>query len=157
MNHARRNMDEMQRNAFLQQQMEAIRETLYGDDDSEIQMLVMAADEAKMPREVRALFDREVEKLRRFNTNTPDYSVLYNYLDLLVHLPWYKQSKDNTSLEKARKILDEDHFGLEKVKDRIIEQLALNMVNSNAKATIICLVGPPEWARPPSVVRWQGP
>lgn len=143
MNHARRNMDEMQRNAFLQQQMEAIRETLYGDDDSEIQMLVMAADEAKMPQEVRALFDREVEKLRRFNTNTPDYSVLYNYLDLLVHLPWYKQSKDNTSLEKARKILDEDHFGLEKVKDRIIEQLALNMVNSNAKATIICLVGPP--------------
>lgn len=143
MSHARKNMDEMQRNAFLQQQMEAIRETLYGDEDGEISQLIAKADEAKLPKDVRAVFDREMEKMRRYNTTTPDYSVLYTYLDILTTLPWHKQSNDNTSLDKARNILDEDHYGLEKVKDRIIEQLALNMVNSNAKATILCLVGPP--------------
>lgn len=143
MKHARQNMDEMQRNAFLQQQMEAIRETLYGDEDDEVDKLVKAADKARMPKVVREVFDREIEKLRRYNSSTPDYSVLYTYLDILVRLPWYKSSKDNDSLDEARRILDEDHYGLDKVKERIIEQLALNMVNSRAKATILCLVGPP--------------
>ena len=143
MNKTKKTMDENQRNAFLQQQMETIRETLYGDSSDEVDELLAAGEEARMPQEVWTLFQKEIEKLRRFNPSSPDYSVLYSYLDTLVKLPWHKQTAPVRDLEKARKILEDDHYGLDKVKERILEQLALIMHNPRGKSPIICLVGPP--------------
>lgn len=143
MNKTKKTMDENQRNAFLQQQMETIRETLYGDSSDEVDDLLAAGEEARMPQEVWTLFQKEIEKLRRFNPSSPDYSVLYSYLDTLVKLPWHKQTAPVRDLEKARKILEDDHYGLDKVKERILEQLALIMHNPRGKSPIICLVGPP--------------
>lgn len=143
MNKTKKTMDENQRNAFLQQQMETIRETLYGDSSDEVDDLLAAGEEARMPQEVWTLFQKEIEKLRRFNPSSPDYSVLYSYLDTLVKLPWHKQTAPVRDLEKARKILEDDHYGLDKVKERILEQLALIMHNPHGKSPIICLVGPP--------------
>jgi len=136
-------MDENQKNAFLHQQMESIRETLYGDSDDEIQELLNAGELAQMPDNVWTLFQKEIEKLRRFNPSSPDYSVLYSYLDTLVHLPWIKETPLKTNFEEAREILESDHYGLEKVKERILEQLAVIMHNPRGKAPIICLVGAP--------------
>lgn len=143
MNKTKKTMDENQRNAFLQQQMETIRETLYGDSSDEVDDLLAAGEEARMPQDVWTLFQKEIEKLRRFNPSSPDYSVLYSYLDTLVKLPWHKQTAPVRDLEKARKILEDDHYGLDKVKERILEQLALIMHNPRGKSPIICLVGPP--------------
>ena len=143
MNKTKKTMDENQRNAFLQQQMETIRETLYGDSSDEVDELLAAGEEARMPQEVWTLFQKEIEKLRRFNPSSPDYSVLYSYLDTLVKLPWHKQTAPVRDLEKARKILEDDHYGLDKVKERILEQLALIMHNPRGKSPIICLLGPP--------------
>ncbi len=143
MNKTKKTMDENQRNAFLQQQMETIRETLYGDSSDEVDELLAAGEEARMPQDVWTLFQKEIEKLRRFNPSSPDYSVLYSYLDTLVKLPWHKQTAPVRDLEKARKILEDDHYGLDKVKERILEQLALIMHNPRGKSPIICLVGPP--------------
>ncbi len=123
--------------------METIRETLYGDSSDEVDELLAAGEEARMPQEVWTLFQKEIEKLRRFNPSSPDYSVLYSYLDTLVKLPWHKQTAPVRDLEKARKILEDDHYGLDKVKERILEQLALIMHNPRGKSPIICLVGPP--------------
>lgn len=135
-------LDENQRQAYLHQQMETIRETLYGDGD-EIEELLEKAKKAKMPRNVMTLFEKETEKLRRYNPTSPDYSILYSYLDTLLALPWHKQSPPTKSLEEARNILEEDHYGLEKVKERIVEQLALMFHNPTGKAPILCLVGAP--------------
>lgn len=143
MNKTKKTMDENQRNAFLQQQMETIRETLYGDSGDEIDDLLEAGEKAGMPKDVLTLFRKEIDKLRRYNPSSPDYSVLYSYLDTLVNLPWHKASALNTDIAKAEEILESDHFGLEKVKERILEQLAVIMHNPKGKAPIICLVGAP--------------
>ena len=143
MNKTKKTMDENQRNAFLQQQMETIRETLYGDSGDEIDDLLEAGEKAGMPKEVLTLFRKEIDKLRRYNPSSPDYSVLYSYLDTPVNLPWHKASALNTDIAKAEEILESDHFGLEKVKERILEQLAVIMHNPKGKAPIICLVGAP--------------
>lgn len=143
MKRAQRNMEENQKNAFLQQQMEAIRETLYGDDADEIDQLQQQAHNTNMSAEALQRFDREIDKLRRYNPSTPDYSVLYSYLETLVALPWNVYKAESPSLSQAEEILESDHYGLEKVKERIVEQLALLMHNSHGKAPIICLVGPP--------------
>lgn len=143
MKRAKRNIEENQRNMFLQQQMEAIRESLYGEDADEIDALVKKADRVDMPDDVRALFGREIDKLRRFNPSTPDYSVLYSYLETLLALPWNVYTAKAPTFSKAEKILDDDHYGLEKVKERIVEQLALLLHNPEGKSPIICLVGPP--------------
>ncbi len=140
---ARRSMDENQQNAFLQQQMEAIRERLYGDDAEEIDRLIEKADASLMPAHVLETFHREAEKLRRYNPSSPDYAVQYSYLETLVNLPWGIFKAEHTNLAEAAAILEEDHYGLEKVKDRIIEQLALLMRIPDGKAPIICLVGAP--------------
>ncbi|MBO4977812.1 MAG: endopeptidase La [Muribaculaceae bacterium] len=140
---ARRNMDEAQRNAFLQQQMDAIRETLYGDEDDEVDKLIARAEECSMPEKVLETFRREAEKMRRFNPTTPDYSIQYTYLDILASLPWNVHTPVNKSLETASEILEADHYGLEKVKERILEQLALILHNPQGKSPIICLVGAP--------------
>lgn len=143
MKKAKRSLDENQKNAFLQQQMEAIRETLYGSDHDEVEELIMKASEIGMPEEVHKLFLKEAEKLRRYNPSSPDYSVLYSYLETLVQLPWDKKSKVYSNFSKAEAILEADHYGLEKVKERILEQMALIMRNGASRAPIICLVGPP--------------
>ncbi|MBD5175547.1 MAG: endopeptidase La [Bacteroidales bacterium] len=142
MNKAKRSMEENQRNAFLQQQMEAIRETLYGDGD-EVDELLAKAEMRGMPDKVWELFQKESEKLRRYNPNSPDYSVLYSYLETLIALPWQERTDDQTDFTAAEKILEEDHYGLEKVKERVLEQLAVLMHKPDGKAPILCLVGAP--------------
>ena len=142
MKRAHRNMEENQKNAFLQSQMEAIRETLYGDGDESDELLAKA-EAAQMPQAVFDTFNKEIEKLRRYNPSSPDYSVLYSYLDTLASLPWAKKTESDANLNSASEILENEHYGLDKVKERIIEQLALLMHNPTGKSPIICLVGPP--------------
>jgi len=138
----KQSMTENQRAALLQQQMEVIRHELYGDDD-DASKFWKKAETSGMPEEIAAIFKREVEKLQRLNPQSPDYSVQYAYLDLLLELPWNKFDELNNDLSKAETILDNDHYGLEKVKERIVEQLAVSMHNPSGKSPIICLVGPP--------------
>ena len=122
--------------------MEAIRETLYGDGDESDELLAKA-EGAHMPKAVFETFNKEIEKLRRYNPSSPDYSVLYSYLDTLASLPWSKKTESDASLDSASEILENEHYGLDKVKERIIEQLAMLMHNPTGKSPIICLVGPP--------------
>lgn len=139
---AKQNINENQRNMFLQQQMEAIRQELYGDeDDSEV--LIKKADEINFPEHVETVFNRELDKLRRLNPQSPEYSVQYSYLETLLDLPWDKSTPLNTDFNKAKEILNEDHYGLEKVKERILEQLAVLMNTPDGKAPILCLCGAP--------------
>ena len=138
----RQSLNEGQRMAMLQQQMEVIRQEIYGDDDDASQ-LRQRAEKANLPESVAAVFKREVEKLQRLNPQSPDYSVQYSYLDLLLNLPWTNKDALNSDLTEAENVLDSDHYGLEKVKERIIEQLAVTMHNPEGRSPIICLVGPP--------------
>lgn len=139
---ARRNIDEQQRNAFLQHQFEVLREELYGDDD-DCRTLEEKAKKIDLPESVMRTFGKEFEKLRRLNPQSPDYSVQYSYLQLLTDLPWGKYSELDTDFQAAERILDEDHYGLEKVKERILEQLAVMMNTPEGRSPIICLVGAP--------------
>ena len=143
MERARQNLNENQKNAFLQSQMDAIRDTLYGDDADEVDDLAAAATLEVLPENVHRHFHKEINKLRRFNPSSPDYSVLYSYLETLLALPWKQSTEDKSSLEEAAQILEKDHYGLEKVKERVLEQLALMMHNPEGKSPIICLVGAP--------------
>ena len=143
MQRARRGMEENQRNAFLQQQMEAIREELYGDADSDVDVMAEKLDSLILPDDIRTTLTKEIDKLRRLNPQSPDYSVQYSYLDTVLDLPWDKSTEVNEDFDLAENILENDHYGLEKVKERIIEQLAVVMDNPGGKAPILCLVGPP--------------
>lgn len=139
---AKQNLDEQQRNVFLQQQMEAIRQELYGDGD-DADDLSAKAEEINFPEAVRKSFNKDLDKLRRLNPQSPDYSVQYTYLETLLDLPWNSYSPLNTDFDKAKDILNEDHYGLDKVKDRILEQLAVLMNTPDGKAPILCLCGAP--------------
>lgn len=139
---ARDSFDEQQRRAFLQRQMEAIDQELNGDD-SEISQLSHRAESLNLPENVKAVFDKELNKLARQNPQTPDYTVQYSYLETILDLPWGKYSTLDTTLNKAKEILNNSHFGLDKVKQRIVEQVALVLNNPEGKSPIICLVGPP--------------
>lgn len=136
------NISEQQRTNFLQHQMDTIRQELNGDMDDADKMM-QRASETVFPTEVRPIFDRELEKLRRLNPQSPDYSVQYTYLDTVLSLPWGKYDVENNDFGKARSSLDNDHYGLEKVKERILEQIAVLMNYPEGKAPILCLVGPP--------------
>lgn len=138
----RRNMDEQQRNMLLHQQFETLRDELYGDED-DCAMFQTKAAEIAFPDDVRKRFDKEVEKLRRLNPQSPDYSVQYSYLQVLTDLPWGKEASLNDDFVKAEEILNSDHYGLEKVKERILEQLAVMMNNPGGRSPILCLVGAP--------------
>lgn len=138
----RRNMDEQQRNMLLHQQFETLRDELYGDED-DAATFAAKAEKLNMPEDVRKRFDKEVEKLRRLNPQSPDYSVQYSYLQTLVELPWGIRKETNDSFEKAEEVLEADHYGLEKVKERILEQLAVMMNHPSGRSPIICLVGAP--------------
>ncbi len=140
---ARATIEQNQKNAFLQHQMDAIRTELYGEQDDEIDNLVERGEKVDFPEAVRETFNKEIEKLRHYNPQSPDYSVQYNYIDTLLSLPWGVYSALNDDFEKAREILESDHYGLEVVKKRILEQLAMLMDNPDNHATILCLVGPP--------------
>lgn len=115
----RRNIEEHQRMMVLQQEFEALREELYGDQDDYTEFK-KKAEAVPFPEEVRKTFDKELEKLRRIAPNAPDYAVQYNFLQMLIDLPWGKEDKPETDFAKAEAILDSDHYGLEKVKDRIL-------------------------------------
>ncbi len=136
-------LTENQRMHFLQHQMEVLRQEIYGDEDDDVSRLRQRAETITMPDDVKNTFDRELGKLGRLNPQTPDYSVQYSYLDLLVSLPWDKSDPITTNLIEAEDILNADHFGLEKVKERILEQLAVMMNTPDGKSPIICLVGAP--------------
>jgi len=137
-------MDQQQREYFLHQQLKTIQDELGGNPlEQEIEELKARAKKKKWGKETGAMFIKEAEKLSRLNPATGEYSVQLNYLQTLLELPWNEYTKDNFDLIRAQKILDKDHFGLEKVKDRIIEHLAVLKLKGDMKSPIICLYGPP--------------
>lgn len=137
-------MDQQQREYYLQQQLKTIQEELGGvSNDEELQELKNKAKSKKWGKEVKERFDKEMGRLQRMNPQMPDYSVQRNYLELLLELPWNEYTKDKFDLKRAQRILDRDHFGLEKVKERIIEHLAVLKLKGDMKSPIICLYGPP--------------
>lgn len=140
---ARTGMSQRQREAFLHEQMEAIREELYGEEFDDIDKLEKWIENKSFSTETRALVKKELEKLKRLNPQSPDYSVQYNYLDLILSLPWNIYKTTNNDFAEAEAILESSHYGLEKVKERILEQLAVVMNNPDVKSPILCLVGPP--------------
>jgi ATP-dependent Lon protease len=137
-------LDKQQRDYFLNQQLKTIQEELGGSSpDLEIDNLRQRASKKKWAKEVGEHFKKELEKAARTNPAAADYSVQINYLELLLDLPWNEFTKDNFDLKRAQKVLDKDHFGLDKVKQRIIEYLAVLKLKRDMKAPILCLVGPP--------------
>src|SRR6201994_4866804 len=137
-------LDKQQRDYFLNQQLKTIQEELGGNTpDLEVENMRKRALSKKWSVEVKTHFNKELEKLIRINPAAADYSVQINYLELLLDLPWNEFTKDNFDLKRAQKVLDKDHFGLDKVKQRIIEYLAVLKLKHDMKAPILCLVGPP--------------
>ncbi len=136
-------LDQQQREYFLNQQLKAIQEELGGSADQEIEEMRTRAKSKKWNKEVSENFEKEIKKLQRMNPAMADYSVQRAYLDLFLDLPWNEYTIDNFDLGKAKKILDRDHFGLEKVKERILEHLAVLKIKGDMKAPILCLHGPP--------------
>ena len=138
-------MDEAQREYFLRQQLKAIREELgEGEDDvEEIEELSAKIETAGMPDEARKAADRELSRMEKMPGESAEYTVSRTYLDWLVELPWSKASEDRMDVDRAQKILDEDHFGIKKPKDRILEYLAVRGLKNDMRGPILCLVGPP--------------
>lgn len=140
----RREMDIQQREYYLHQQMKTIQEELGRESyEDEITEMRQKAKKKKWGSSVQSLFKKELSKLQRMNPQLAEYSVQRNYLDLLLDLPWGEYSEDNFDMERAQKILDRDHFGLEKVKKRMIEFLAVLKLRKDLKSPLLCLVGPP--------------
>lgn len=140
----RQDLNQQQREFFLHQQMKTIQDELGGNPvEQEIDELKKQAKQKKWGKDVAATFDRELNKLSRMNPMAGEYSMQLNYVQLLLDLPWNEYTKDNFDLQRAQKVLDEDHFGLEQVKERILEHLAVLKLKGDMKAPIICLYGPP--------------
>lgn len=137
-------LDQQQREYFLHQQMKTIQEELGGVSyDQEIDEMRQKAKSKKWDAKIDQHFEKELKKLQRTNPQSPDFGISRNYLELFLELPWNEYSKDNFDLKRAEKILDKDHFGLEDVKKRIIEHLAVLKLRKDMKSPIICLTGPP--------------
>ena len=137
-------IDKQQREYFLNQQLKTIQEELGGSSqDKEIKELRARGEKKKWGKEVSELFNKELDRLGRINPAAAEYSVTLNYVELLLDLPWNDFTKDNFDLKRAQKILDQDHYGLEKVKQRILEYLAVLKLKGNMKSPIMCLYGPP--------------
>jgi ATP-dependent Lon protease len=136
-------IDQQQREYYLNNQLRTIQEELGMDEGEEFAKFRARADEKKWSKEVRAIFDKEMARLEKYNPSTPDYSIQYNYIQFMLDLPWGEMSDDNLDLKHAQQVLDEDHFGLDQVKDRIIEYLAVLKLKGNMKSPILCLYGPP--------------
>lgn len=137
-------LDKQQRDFLLNQQLKTIQEELGGSpNEQEIKDLRDNAKSKKWSKEIADSFEKELKKLQRMNPQAAEYSIQLNYLEILVELPWNEYTQDNFDLDRAQKILDDDHFGLEKVKERIIEHLAIIKLKNDMKSPILCLVGPP--------------
>ncbi|WP_192579209.1 endopeptidase La [Dyadobacter aurulentus] len=137
-------IDQQQRDYFLRQQIKVLHDELGMDSpERDLDEIRLKASQKKWTSQVRSHFDKELTKLQRINPMAPEYPVTMNYLETLVDLPWGQYTKDNFDLVRAQKVLDADHFGLEKVKERIIEYLAVLKLKGNLKAPILCLYGPP--------------
>jgi ATP-dependent Lon protease len=141
----KKQVSEFQRDYYLKEQLRAIQKEL-GEDESvefEVDEYLKKIEEARMPKEVKEKAEKEVGKLLKISSSSPDAGVIRTYVDWLIDMPWDKKTKDNTDLKKARAILTEDHYGLEEVKERILEYLAVKLINKNMKGPILCFVGPP--------------
>lgn len=137
-------MDKQQRDFLLNQQLKTIQEELGGSPhETEINELNGLARKKKWSKEVARVFENEMTRLQRMNPSAAEYSIQLNYLDLFAKLPWKEYTKDNLDLKHARRVLDHDHFGLEKIKERILEYLAVLKLKNDMKAPILCFVGPP--------------
>jgi ATP-dependent Lon protease len=137
-------IDKQQKEYFLQQQLKSIKEELGGDsNDREIAEMRKKGEQKKWPDYAKAAFKTGIEKLERMHPSTPDYSVVYNHMDLLLDLPWNEHTKDNYDLKFAKKILDQDHYGMGKIKSRILEYLAVLKLKGDMKSPILCFIGPP--------------
>ncbi len=143
-NKTRTELDKQQRDYFLQQQLKSIKDELGGDpNEREVVEMKKRAESKKWPEAAQKLFQNGLEKLERMHPSTPDYSVVYNHLDLLLDLPWDEYTDDNYDLKNAKKVLDEDHYGMGKIKNRIIEYLAVLKLKGDMKSPILCFLGPP--------------
>lgn len=143
-NKARVDIEKQQRDYFLNQQLKTIQEEL-GDNpqQEEIAHMKKRAKDKKWPEKVAKAFKKEIARLQRLNPQVPEYGITVSHLELLLDLPWGEFTDDNFDLKKVRKVLDNDHYGLDKIKDRIIEHLAVLKLKGDMKAPILCLVGPP--------------
>ena len=140
----REEIDQQQREYFLMQQMKNIQDELGGTaQDQDIEELREKASKMRWGEETAQLFEKEVQKLERINMQSPDYNVQLNWLQTMLSLPWNVFTNDNLDMDNARRILDRDHYGLDKVKERIIEHLAVLKLRKDMKSPIICLYGPP--------------
>lgn len=137
-------LDKQQREYFLQQQLKSIKDELGGDtNDREIQEMKKKAENKKWSAAAKEMFQKEIEKLERMHPSTPDYSIVYNHVDLMLDLPWEDYTEDLYDLKKAKKVLDKDHYGMFKIKERILEYLAVLKLKGDMKSPILCFVGPP--------------
>ncbi|MBC7873361.1 MAG: endopeptidase La, partial [Ferruginibacter sp.] len=140
----RTELDKQQREYFLQQQMKSIKEELGGDSNlQEIKEMQKKAEVKKWPAAAKESFKKGIEKLERMHPSTPDFSVVYNHLDFMLDLPWESYTEDHYDLKKAKKTLDLDHYGMYKIKERILEYLAVLKLKGDMKSPILCFVGPP--------------
>jgi ATP-dependent Lon protease len=143
-NKTRTEIDKQQRDYFLQQQLKSIKDELGGDpNEREVADMKKKAEGKKWPEAAKKLFQTGLEKLERMHPSTPDYSVVYNHLDLLLDLPWGEYTDDNYDLKNAKKVLDADHYGMGKIKNRILEYLAVLKIKGDMKSPILCFLGPP--------------
>jgi len=142
-NKTRNELDKQQREYFLQQQLKAIKEELGGDNVAEVKEMQKKAETKKWTPAAKELFNKGIEKLERMHPSTPDYSVTYNHLDLMLDLPWGDYTEDQYDLKKSKKVLDHDHYGMEKIKERILEYLAVLKLKGDMKSPILCFLGPP--------------
>ncbi|WP_276875157.1 endopeptidase La [Chryseobacterium joostei] len=138
-----KDLDKQQREYFLNQQIRTIQEELGGGPESDVEDLIAKAKTKKWSKEVEEHFQKEIGRLQRQNPNSPDYNVQRNYLDFFTHLPWDTYTKDIFDIAKAEKVLDKAHFGLEDIKKRILEHMAVLKLKNNMKSPILLLVGPP--------------
>ena len=136
-------LDKQQREFFLNQQIRTIQEELGGGSENDAEELKLKASKIKWNEEVEKHFQKEILRLQRHNPNSPDYNVQRNYLDFFTELPWEKYSKDVFDIPKAEKILNKDHFGMEDIKKRVLEYMAVLKLKNNMKSPILCLAGPP--------------
>jgi len=143
-NRTKTELDKQQREYFLQQQLKSIKDELGGDsNEREVKEMQKKAETKKWPAAAKELFRKGVERLERMHPSTPDYSIVFNHLDLMLELPWGDYSEDSYDLKKAKKILDHDHYGMDRVKERILEYLAVLKLKGDMKSPILCFVGPP--------------
>jgi ATP-dependent Lon protease len=143
-NKTRAELDKQQRDYFLQQQLKSIKDELGGDvNEREIKEMQKKGDSKKWSTAAKEMFQKGIEKLERMHPSTPDYSIVYNHLDLMLDLPWEDYSEDKYDLRKAKSVLDADHYGMQKIKERILEYLAVLKLKGDMKSPILCFYGPP--------------